>query len=150
MQFHIIPKLILLFCVSLFAACASVQEAPKDQDMQAKQFIAKADVAQVYVYRHQTFGAALSMPIAVNGKLAGNTGPKSYFKFDLPAGKHIISSQGDKSTLEVDVETGKIYYVWQQVKMGMVSGGSELQLMDAKEAQEAIAKCKLIASELEY
>lgn len=114
---------------TLVVGCATVSKAPPQADAEAKAFKPNPAVAQVYVYRNETLGAALSMPVTVNGKLAGSTGPNSYFKFDLPAGKHTITSQGDASKLDLTVEAGKIYYVWQEVKMGFVSGNSKLQVV---------------------
>ena len=88
------------------------------------------------------------MPVTVDGKLAGATGSKSFFKFGLPAGKHTLTSQGDKSILDITTENGKIYYVWQEVKMGMMSGGSKLQLVDEKKGRDGVKECSLIDSAL--
>lgn len=132
--------------LALTTGCASVQKASPDEDIAAKTFKTNPEYSQVYVYRNETLGAALSMPVTVNGKLAGNTGPKSYFKFNLPAGKHTLTSQDKKSALDVTTENGKIYYVWQEVKMGVMSGGSELQLVDADKGQKGVKQCTLIKS----
>ncbi len=126
--------------------CASINKAPVEQDAAAKEFKPNPQYSQVYVYRNETLGAALSMPVTVDGKLAGTTGANSFFKFDLPAGKHTITSQGNKSVLELSTENNKIYYVWQEVKMGAFSGGSELQLVDEKEGQEGVRECTMIQS----
>ncbi len=127
-------KAIILFStvltVLVSTGCASIQKASPAEDIQAQAFTANPNSAQVYVYLNVTLGAALSMPVTVDGKLAGTTEPKSFFKFDLPAGKHTLTSQGDKSTLELTTKNGEIYYVWQEVKMGMMSGGSMLQVVD--------------------
>lgn len=128
------------------AGCASVNKAPAAQDAEAKKFSSNPNSAQVYVYRNETMGAALSMPVTVDGKLAGNTGPHSFFKFDLPEGKHVITSQGDESKLEVDTKKNKNYYVWQEVKMGAFSGGSKLQLVDEAKGKAGVSECTLIKS----
>ena len=128
------------------SGCASIAKAPASLDTEAKQFIPNANHAQVYVYRNETLGAALSMPVTVDGKLAGTTGPNSFFKFDLPEGKHTITSQGDESTLEIETQKNKNYYVWQEVKMGAFSGGSELQIVDEAKGQAGVRECSLIQS----
>lgn len=79
--------------------CTSVNKAPAAADSEAKRFAPKAGMSQVYVYRNETLGAALSMPVTVNGVLAGTTGANSYFKFDLAPGNHTITSQGETSKL---------------------------------------------------
>ncbi|MFD2450853.1 DUF2846 domain-containing protein [Ideonella paludis] len=104
----------------------------------------KPGISQVYVYRNETLGAALSMPVTVNGKLAGATGPNSFFKFDLPAGSHTLTSQGDTSKLTLQTEAGKLYFVWQEVKMGMMSGGSKLQSVPEAQGKKGVLECSLI------
>jgi Protein of unknown function (DUF2846) len=126
--------------------CASVNKAPAAADSEAKKFSPKAGMAQVYVYRNETLGAAISMPITVNGKLAGTTGPNSYFKFDLPPGQHTITSQGETSKLTVATEPGKNYFVWQEVKMGVMSANSKLQLVSDAEGKKAVLECSRIES----
>lgn len=134
--------------ILVVSGCAGIKKAPDALDAEAKQFQPKSDVAQVYVYRNETLGAALSMPVTVDGKLAGNTGPNSFFKFDLAPGKHAFTSQGDESEITIDTEAGKLYFVWQEVKMGMWSGGSKLQLVDAKKGMKGVKECTMIDSRL--
>jgi hypothetical protein len=134
--------------ITLAAGCASVSKAPPQADAEAKTFKPNPSVAQVYVYRNETLGAALSMPVTVNGKVAGSTGPNSYFKFDLPAGKHTITSQGDTSKLDLTVEAGKNYFVWQEVKMGFVSGNSKLQVVSEEVGRKGVLESTRIQSTL--
>lgn len=131
----------------LLYGCASVNKAPASVDAESKQFKPNPAVSQVYVYRNETMGAALSMPVTVDGKLAGNTGPHSFFKFDLPAGSHTITSQGTESQLTVQTEAGKLYFVWQEVKMGAFSGGSKLQLVSEEQGKRGVAECSQIQAE---
>lgn len=133
--------------IALMAGCASINKAPAQADAKAKLFQANPATSQIYVYRNETLGAALSMPVTINGKLAGNTGPHSYFKFDLPAGSHTITSQGTESKLTVTTELGKLYYVWQEVKMGAFSGGSKLQLVPDDVGRKGVAESTLIQPE---
>jgi uncharacterized protein YceK len=133
---------------AFLSGCASVNKAPAAADTAAKSFAPNTNYAQVYVYRNETLGAALSMPVTVDGKLAGNTGPHSFFKFDLPEGKHTITSQGDESSLDIQAQKNKNYYVWQEVKMGAFSGGSKLQLVDETKGKAGVSECTLIQSKL--
>ncbi len=142
-------QLKVVFAVALVAivsGCAGIIKAPASMDSEAKQFKNDPAVAQVYVYRNESLGAAISMPVAVNGKLAGSTGANSFFKFDLAPGKHTISSQGDESELDIIVKANELYFVWQEVKMGVFSGGSELQQVDAKEGMDGVSECTMIKS----
>ncbi len=140
-------RVVAVCAVSMSAflfGCASVNKATPQADAEAKSFKPNPNVSQVYLYRNETLGAALSMPVTVNGKLAGNTGANSYFKFDLPAGKHAFTSQGDGSKLDLATENGKIYYVWQEVKMGMMSGGSKLQIVPEEVGKKGVLECTRI------
>lgn len=141
-------KLALLLVVVLGSGCASIDKAPPAADAAAKKFMPNKSASQVYLFRDEMFGAAISMPVTVNGKFAGNTGPNSYFKFDLPAGKHTFASQGDKSLLDLTTKNGETYYIWQEVKMGAFSAGSKLQLVDEARGQKGVLECSLINSQL--
>lgn len=142
---HIV-KAAAVASILLMTGCASINKAPASADAESKQFKATAEKSQVYVYRNETLGAALSMPVTVNGMLAGNTGPNSFFKFDLPAGEHKLTSQGTESQLTITTELGKLYYVWQEVKMGMFSGGSKLQEVSEEVGKKGVAECTQIQS----
>ena len=141
-----IIKTVVVSSVLVLTGCASINKAPAGLDAKSKQFASKQDVSQVYVYRNETLGAALSMPVTVDGKLAGNTGPHSFFKFDLSAGEHTITSQGTESQLTLVTELGKLYYVWQEVKMGAFSGGSKLQLVPEETGKRGVGECAQIQS----
>lgn len=139
---------VLAACAIVFVyGCASINKAPASVEAESKAFKANPSVSQVYVYRNETMGAALSMPVTVDGELAGSTGPHSFFKFDLPAGSHTFTSQGDESTLTVATEAGKLYFIWQEVKMGMLSGGSKLQLVSESEGKSGVSECAQIQSD---
>lgn len=126
--------------------CAGIIKAPAHLDEQAKEFKSDPNSSQVYLYRNETLGAALSMPVTVNGKLAGTTGANSYFKFNLPAGSHTFTSQGEESTLTIKTVLGKLYFIWQEVKMGFMSGGSNLQLVNASQGRNGVLESTLIDS----
>lgn len=137
-------KMATVAAVVMLGACASINKAPAAAEAESKQFVAKASVSQVYVYRNETLGAALSMPVTVDGRTAGSTGPHSFFRFELPAGEHVFTSQGTESRLTLNTEVGKLYYVWQEVKMGAFSGGSKLQLVSEEAGRKGVAECAQI------
>jgi hypothetical protein len=142
---HVAKAAVVTSIVMLYG-CASVNKAPASVDAESKQFKANAAVSQVYVYRDETMGSAISMPVTVDGKMAGSTGPHSFFKFDLPAGSHTITSQDKESSLSLTTEAGKLYFVWQEVKMGAFSAGSKLQLVSEEKGKKGVADCTQIQS----
>ncbi len=131
---------------AFLSGCASVKMASKEQDAAAKQFVASADKAKIYVYRNETLGAALKMPVTLDKKHIGDTASKTYFVLEVAPGKHTLTSQGTESSLDIETEAGKTYFVWQEVKMGAFSGGSKLQLVDQSKGQAGVKECTLAAA----
>ena len=132
-----------LLCAVLVTGCASVPMAPASADAAAKAFKTDPAKANIYIYRNETFGAALKMPVTLNDASIGETASKTYLFRQVAPGTHTITSQG-KDTLSVDVKAGNNYFVWQEVKMGLVSGGSKLHLVDEAKGKAGIAECKLV------
>ena len=133
--------------VALVSGCASVAMAPQQADASAKTFAVSKETANVYIYRNEVMGAALKFEVAVDGKLLGKTASKTYFLVSLAPGKHTIVSQQDpENKLDITVEAGKNYFVWQEVKMGMWSGGSKLNLVDEAKGKAGVAESSLIAA----
>ncbi|MGH8506345.1 MAG: DUF2846 domain-containing protein [Stenotrophobium sp.] len=85
----------IVAAVLALAGCASVHMAQVANDTAAKQFAPVTGQAVVYVYRNETFGAAIKMDVAVDNKLVGQTAAHTYFRLVLPPGQHVLTSQGD-------------------------------------------------------
>jgi len=129
--------------------CASTKMADPAADAKAKQFIAKADKATVYVYRNESMGAGVKMDVKLDNKVWGETVAKSYLVTDVDPGKHtIVSSAENDSSLSLDTVAGKIYYVWQEVKMGVMYARNKLQPVDEKTGQAGVNESKLVAGQL--
>ena len=127
----------------LAQGCASVPMAAASADTAAKAFATDPSKANVYIYRNETFGAALKMPVTLNNAPIGETASKTYIFRQVAPGSHTLTSQG-KNTLTFDAKAGGNYFIWQEVKMGMVSGGSELQLVDETKGKAGVKECKLV------
>lgn len=132
--------------VALFVSgCASVQKASEADSQQAKTFTPMANKAVLYIYRDETFGSAIKMPVSVDGVIVGETGPKSFLQLAVTPGHHTIMSHTETNpTLDLDAEAGKAYYVWQEVKMGMWAARSLLHRVSNSEGQAGVGKCELL------
>jgi len=129
----------------LASGCASVPMATPEQDTAAKTFAVKPGKANIYVYRNETMGAAIKMPIALDGKLVGDTGAKTFLLLEVSPGSHtLVSKTENDSTLTIDAAAGRNYFVWQEVKMGMMAARSALQRVDDATGKAGIAECKLV------
>jgi hypothetical protein len=134
-----------LITVVLASGCASVPMAPPEQDTAAKSFATKPGKANIYVYRNETMGAAIKMPVALNGKLVGDTASKTYLLLEVAPGQHTVTSKTENdSTVTVNAAAGRNYFLWQEVKMGLVVARSNLQQVDEKTGRAGVEECKLI------
>lgn len=139
-------SLFALACVMLASGCASVNMAPEAADTAAKSYAVKPGTGNIYVYRNEILGAAITLPVELDGKAVGATASKTYLLLPVAPGKHTLGSKGESgSTLVVDVAAGQNYFVWQEVKMGALSGGSALHLVDEAKGKAGVAECKLVA-----
>ncbi len=131
--------------VASLVGCATVPMAPVEADAAAKQFTTLADKANIYIYRNETFGAAVKMPVLINGMSVGDTGSMTYIFRQVPAGKHVITSKAENdSTITLEVVGGRNYFVWQEVKMGLWAARSQLQQVDEAKGRAAVSECKLV------
>ncbi len=137
--------LFLIVSVVLFSGCASVPMASKEADMAAKKFQPVEGKANIYIYRNETFGAAVKMPVVLDGKVVGDTAAETYILKTVEPGEHTIVSKSESdSILNLTAEINKNYYVWQEIKMGMWSAGSKLHLVDEAKGMEGVNECELI------
>jgi hypothetical protein len=140
----------LLACVFMLIfmlGCASVPLATPDQDVRAKSYATSADKANVYLYRNESMGGAVKMSVALDGKMAGQTGPKTYFLWHLAPGAHeIVSYAETDASLKLTLEAGRNYFVWQEVKMGLMSARCALHQTDQETGRKGVDECKLAQS----
>lgn len=135
--------------VLLLSGCATVPMAPLDQDTKAKDFSPVSNKAALYIYRNESFGAAIPMTVSVNGKALGQTAAQTYFRLNLTPGKYSVESHAENvSNLPLTTEAGKNYFVWQEVKMGMWMARSLLQQTDETTGRTGVMESKLIAASI--
>ena len=129
----------------VLCACASVPMASAERDLAAKKFEVPPDEAHLYVYRDETFGAAIKLPVLVDGRHVGDTAPHTFLLVPVVAGPHVVVSKSEvDSELRFTAANGKAYFVWQEVKFGVFAARSELHLMKGKQGRAAVATCSLI------
>lgn len=135
----LIPILLLL----LLSGCATVPMDTEENDLAAKGFTVKDDKSNIYLYRHESFGGAVLMTVTLDDKVAGQTGPKTYFLWEVEPGAHKVGSVAENtSTVDLNTEAGKSYYIWQEVKMGMWMARTLLHQVDEETGREAVNECK--------
>lgn len=87
--------LLLAITLGLTGCARTVMDTPEN-DALAKQFLLPSkDESGIYIYRDSIFGAALKKNLYIDGKLIGESAPKTYFyKRVIPV---IIGSQQNQS-----------------------------------------------------
>jgi len=132
--------------LGMMGGCASVPMASPAADAQAKTFVAPNNgEANLYIYRDQTMGSAIKLPLLLDDMSIGDTGPHTHAFREIEPGKHTITSKAEKdATLDFTAEPGKNYYVRQEVKMGVWAARTGLVLEDEATGEDAVKGCKLI------
>lgn len=131
--------------VALLSGCASVPMASVEEDAKAKTFAVAPGKANIYVYRNENFGAAVKLNVEMDGKVVGQTAAKTYFALEVEPGTHTLTTRSENvSTVDLVAEVGKNYFVWQEVKMGMLSPRSKMQIVEEEKGKAAVNECKLI------
>ena len=79
---------------------------------------------------------------------AGGTGPGTFFRWDLTPGTYtFLSSTGESSAVvQLDVKAGKVYYLRQDMRMGLDAGRVTLKEVDSKQGMKEVKNCKLLVS----
>jgi hypothetical protein len=134
------------FALLCAAGCmATVPLANPQEDLRIKAAMPAPGTALVYLYRNESFGGAIKMGVLMDNGYSGETGPRTYMVWQLAPGQHLLVSKAENdSTLPLVVEPGRRYYVWQEVKMGVLSARSQLQLVPDAQGMSALNECQLI------
>jgi hypothetical protein len=68
----------------------------------------------------------------------------TYLYTEVPAGLRTITSKAENTDqLQLDAVPGRLYYVWQEVKMGLLSARTKLHLMKEEEGRKGVLETKL-------
>ena len=146
MRFQPISILFIAVTSLFLGGCASVQMASDTEDMAAKKFVTKPDAGRLYIYRNESMGAAIKMPVSIDGQIVGETASKTYLLLDVKPGAHVIRSHTENTpTLNINAEAGKLYFIWQEVKMGLMQAGSALHQVEQLQGRDGVLECKLAA-----
>jgi hypothetical protein len=135
--------LVIIIASVVMVGCSTVPLEPKNISDNAKAFsLPPAGKSGIYVYRDSMFGAALKKDIWIDNKCLGESAPKVFFYKDVKGNTtHIISTESEFSPnkLVINTKAGKNYFIRQYIKMGVFSGGADLEQINEDEAKKAIS-----------
>lgn len=134
----------------LMTGCASVPMGDAGQDSALKTFPApRPGTAGIYIYRNETFGAAIKQVLDIDGMTLGQSAAKTYFYTEVAPGRHTITSRAENTdSVDINAVAGKLYFVWQEIKMGLVQARTKLNLVNDAEGKKGVRESQLAASSL--
>lgn len=144
---HFLATLVISVIGAILVGCASVPMGDPQQDATLKTFAVAPDKAGLFIYRNESSAVAVKMDVQLDGTPLGQTAAMTYLYTPVAPGKHTITSSAENTdTLEVDIKAGALAYVWQEVKVGVLSARVELHLMREEEGRNGVLECKLAMS----
>lgn len=130
--------------VSALAGCASVPMGSAQQDAALKTFTVPPDKTGIYIYRNESFGGAVKMDVAVDGKPIGQTAAKTYLYEQVSPGVHVVTSKAENTdSIKVDAKAGTLVFIWQEVKMGILYARNKLHLVSTDEGEAGVKETHL-------
>jgi hypothetical protein len=135
----------ILFVGLAVAGCATVPMASVEEDRRIKSLAAPAEAGLIYLYRNESFGGGVHMDVTMDGWAAGQTGPKTFMVWQVSPGTHTILSKAENETrLSIDVLAGRKYFIWQEVKVGVLYARSSLHLVPDAQGMKGVNECQLV------
>lgn len=117
------------------------QNAYKDED-----FIPPMGHAGIFIYRNEITGSAINWPVIVNGKNIGPTVGRTHFHLIVKPGTYKIDSQSEKnSTISIEVNEGKNYFIRQEASWWGIVARGILKQVDEEKGRRGVIESKLIA-----
>lgn len=133
--------LAVLATILFVSGCASVPMAPASQDAALKTFAPPPEgVAGVYIYRNSFIGQAIKKNLYLNGEFLGQSANKTYFYRQVEPGEHTVSTESEFSdnALRFVAQDGLNYFIRQYIKMGVIVGGANVELVPEDEGKEGV------------
>lgn len=145
-----ISTVLVLGITLLATGCAKVPMAPEKDAAAAKQFTPPPEgKAGLYIFRDSYFGAALKKDIYVDKKCLGESAPNVFFYTSVEGDKeHVISTESEFSPndTKLNTQSGKNYFLRQYIKMGVLVGGADLELVSEEEGKKAVSQLDMAKS----
>jgi hypothetical protein len=134
-----------LLWLAVMSGCASVPMAAPEDSARMKRLPAPPDAALIYLYRNETIGYSVHMDVSLDERPYGQTVAKTFMVWEVPPGSHrLLSKAENDSAITLTVAPGGRYFLWQEVKMGLMYARSNLQLVSDARGQSGVDECELV------
>jgi hypothetical protein len=145
MNRRILPVLPALCLAALAAGCAKGNVAAPEQDAQARLVRSVPDKAVIYLLRDRGDLYITEVQVGLDEQIMGTTSPNTFYRWEVPAGQHVIVSfTQPPAVLRLKTEPGGVYYVWQDINVGLLREPSRLQVVDAITARSTMDQASLL------
>jgi hypothetical protein len=136
-----------MLMATLLAGCQQLPLTP--QDIEARKFEAVPGAAVIYVVRDYPDFTELQSTIYLGDKLILKTYPGTYYRWEVPPGKHLIRGAAfDTGAIRLETMPGGIYFVQQRVTAAlMASPNSFFQLVAEPAGRGAVLRSVLLVPE---
>jgi hypothetical protein len=127
--------------------CVTVPLADAAQDAVAKQFQPPAaGESSIYIVRASAAVRRQASAISLDGHPVADLGPFTYVVARVHPGHHTISVSADKKAkIDLNVETGKLYFVETGLSLLFFTIDSKLKLLDEAEGRSLVLKAARVA-----
>jgi len=138
-------KSMCLALALLAVGCAPVPPMIVKLDRSLKNFAPVPDVAALYIYRSESLRSAVPIKVEIDERPFGSTTANTYLYVELEPGEHTVTAKAENTdTLEIDTAAGQLYFIWQQVKPGVLSVRTELHLVNEARGKRGVRQSKLV------
>jgi hypothetical protein len=84
------------------------------------------------------------MSLLLDRKIVGDTAAKTFHWVEIDPGKHtLIGKAENESSVDFNAAPGQNVFVWQEVKLGILSARNKLQLVDDEKGRSGVTECEL-------
>jgi hypothetical protein len=136
------------FLVAAFlGGCASVPMGDVDREKVLKTFPVNKEKASVYVCRNSVFGSGFKLEVRIDDRLLGFNGGFTFLHVEASPGKHTIMSVAeDVDSIDIEMESGKSYFLVQEPSMGLASARSRLYIVSEEEGKRCVIETRFARS----
>lgn len=131
----------VLAALALLVGCAELPLTP--QDIQAKRIEGAPGKAVIYLVRTKPDLSFLPATVMLNDEVMGTTHEGTYFRWEVPAGRHRISGySSDNGAITIDVQADRLYFIQQSVSGGPRAPNphSFFRVIDETRGRAAVAR----------
>jgi hypothetical protein len=136
-----IKLLLFLFAIPLLlTGCASTQQFVRFPDQ--TKVVEDPSKGRIYVMRPATVGCGISMEVADDGRIVGSTGSHGFLCWEREPGDAVVSSKAENtSAVKLNVQAGKVNYIFQHMAMGWVIARNRLDIVSEDEGKKVLKEC---------